>query len=150
MQVVKSNYSTMATLRFVMLCIALFAGVANAHGYRYKPPTGLPDGAQLGDSCTPRGQPRRCGEATFLGQTETELNETDGIEGLVNKFSCTCMHAYGIYTCVHSLTLQTKRVSSVQDVHAANTGLHISRVLLQIWRSSSLFVGFMTLLILQN
>ena len=76
----------MATLRFVVLCIALFAGVANAHGY-YRP-TGLPEGAQLGDSCTPRGQPRRCGEATLLGRTETELNETDGIEGLVNKFCC--------------------------------------------------------------
>ncbi len=93
MQVVKSSYSTMATLRFVMLCIALFAGVANARGYRYKLPTGLPEGVQLGDSCTPRGKPRRCGEATLLGQTETELSETDGIEGLVNKFSCTCMHA---------------------------------------------------------
>ena len=132
----------MATLRFVVLCIALFAGVANAHGY-YRP-TGLPEGAQLGDSCTPRGQPRRCGEATLLGRTETELGETDGIEGLVNKFAVNG-------TCIHSLTLQTECVSSVQDVHAANTKLHVSRVLLQkqIWRSS-LFVGFMTLLILQN
>ena len=37
-------------------------------------------------------------------------------------------------------------MSSVQVVHAANTKLHISRVLLQkqIWRSSSLFVSFIT------
>ncbi|XP_064405588.1 periostin-like [Halichondria panicea] len=70
----------MATLRFVVLCIALFAGVANAQGYR---PTGLPNGAQLGDSCTPRRHSiaKRCGEATLIGQTETELGETDGIEG---------------------------------------------------------------------
>ena len=113
----------MATLRFVVLCIALFAGVANAQGYR---PTGLPNGAQLGDSCTPRRHSiaKRCGEATLIGQTETELGETDGIEGLVYKIS----RLYMVHACIHSLTLQTECVSSVQDVHAANTRLHISRV----------------------
>ena len=80
----------MTTLRFVVICIALFAGVANAHRYNRYRPTGLPEGAQLGDSCTPRGQPSRCREATLLGQTETELSETDGIEGLVYTISYTC------------------------------------------------------------
>ncbi len=76
----------MATLQFVVLCIVLFAGVTNAR--RYYRPTGLPEGSQLGDSCTPKRQPYRCGEKTFLGRTETELIETDGIEGLVDEISC--------------------------------------------------------------
>ena len=118
----------MTTLRFVVLCIALFTGVANAHRYNRYRPTSLPEGAQLGDSCTPRGQPRRCGEATLLGQTETELNEIDGIEGLVYTISYTCMHAWYII-CIHN-----KKIMSILQLCRPNV-CRVSKMYMQQTRS---------------
>lgn len=67
----------MATLHFVALCFLLLAGGINAwRSIR------LPEGAEIGDSCTETIRtPSRCGEAILLGSTETPLDASNGVEG---------------------------------------------------------------------
>lgn len=67
----------MASIRFIVLWIAVLAGAANA--WRWFRST-LPEGVELGDSCTV-SRPWRCGERVLLNATETELTEDDGFDG---------------------------------------------------------------------
>ena len=72
----------MASFHFIVISLALLVSLTNATWWG-RGRTTLPAGAQLGDTCTPRGSPQRCGDRTLLDSASRELNATDGYEGYI-------------------------------------------------------------------
>ena len=85
----------MASLHFIAISLVLLVGSTSATWGRSS--TTLPEGAQLGDTCTPSRSPLRCGERTLLGSTERELNATDGFEGYSMCYVLCTMPVQALY-----------------------------------------------------